>query len=106
MEEEKLDERSHVLGKHMMERLHKMQSPLIRDVRGRGLWVGVDFDPAIISAREVCERFMKNGALSKETHDTVVRLAPPLTITQEELDYALNIFETTLRQLEKEKVAA
>lgn len=106
MEEEKLDERSHVLGKHMMERLQKMKSPLIRDVRGRGLWVGVDFDPAIISAREVCERFMKNGALSKETHDTVVRLAPPLTITQEELDYALNIFETTLRQLEKEKVAA
>jgi len=106
MEEEKLDERSHTLGQHMMTRLKALKSPLIRDVRGRGLWIGVDFDPAVISAREFCERFMKNGALSKETHDTVVRLAPPLTITQEELDYALDIFETTLRQLEQEKAAA
>lgn len=106
LEEDNLAGRSRELGEYLMERLQSMDSPMIRDIRGKGLWVGVDFHPEIISAREVCERFMYNGALSKETHDTVVRLAPPLTITKEELNYAIDIFERTIRELEGEKLAS
>ena len=67
-------------------------APLIRDVRGRGLWVGVDIDPAHGSARELVERLAQAGVLSKETHETVVRFAPPLTITTALVDRAMAIF--------------
>ena len=53
------------------------------------LWIGIVVDPAIISARKVCENLMSHGVLSKETHETVVRLAPPLVITKEELDWGI-----------------
>ncbi|MFQ5993541.1 MAG: ornithine--oxo-acid transaminase [Acidiferrobacterales bacterium] len=87
--EEKLAERSADLGTYLLRRLRSLQSPLIKDVRGRGLFIGVEIDPAKATARTVCEELARNGILSKETHETVVRLAPPLTITQEELDWAL-----------------
>jgi ornithine--oxo-acid transaminase len=90
MEEEGLVERSAVLGRHLMRRLEAIDSPLITDIRGRGLWVGVDIDPAFASAREVCEGLMKKGVLTKETHDTVVRLAPPLMISKRDLDWAID----------------
>jgi ornithine--oxo-acid transaminase len=100
MEEEKLVERSAELGTHLLARTRALRSPLITDVRGKGLWVGVDIDPKRATARQVCERLMRRGILTKETHDTVVRLAPPLVIEREELDWAVDQLEATLDDLE------
>ncbi|WP_205574640.1 ornithine--oxo-acid transaminase [Indioceanicola profundi] len=97
--DEKLVERSAELGAHMMTRLSAINSPLIAGVRGRGLWVGVEINPTLATARSVCEALMRNGVLSKETHDTVIRFAPPLVISAEELDWAINRFEETLSAL-------
>lgn len=104
--EEGLVERSRVLGAHMMERLHAMRSPAIKDVRGRGLWAGLEIDKACASARTACERLMQRGVLSKETHGTVLRLAPPLVIAREDLDWALDRVEETLDELVRERTAA
>ncbi|HMA51331.1 MAG TPA: aminotransferase class III-fold pyridoxal phosphate-dependent enzyme, partial [Magnetospirillaceae bacterium] len=90
IEEEKLVERAETLGAHLMERLRGLNSPLIRDIRGRGLLVGVEIDPVYASARHVVEELMRRGVLSKETHDTVIRLAPPLVISQADLDWAID----------------
>ena len=90
IEEEKLVERAETLGAHLMERLRGLNSPLIRDIRGRGLLVGIEIDPVYASARHVVEELMRRGVLSKETHDTVIRLAPPLVISQADLDWAVD----------------
>ncbi len=97
--EEGLVEKSRVLGAHMLERLHAMASPALKEVRGRGLWAGAEIDPALASAREACERLLEKGVLSKETHQTVVRLAPPLVIARADLDWALDRFEAVLHEL-------
>ena len=87
--EERLAERSADLGRYMLDALRSLPSPLIREVRGLGLFIGVEIDPALSSARQVCERLMLCGILSKDTHGTVVRFAPPLTITRTQIDWAL-----------------
>lgn len=95
LEDEKLVERSAELGAYLLARLRMVQDevrPLIREVRGRGLWVGVDVDPACATARELVEKLAQAGVLSKETHDTVIRFAPPLTISEELIDRAVEIF--------------
>src|SRR5215470_636740 len=96
--DEGLVEKSRVLGAHMLERLRAIASPALKDVRGRGLWVGAEVDPAVASAREACVRLLAKGVLSKETHQTVVRLAPPLVIARADLDWALDCFEEVLRE--------
>jgi ornithine--oxo-acid transaminase len=88
--DEGLVERSRELGAHMLARLRAMRSPVVADVRGRGLWAGIEIDPQVATAREACERLLAKGVLSKETHDTVVRLAPPLVIARDDLDWALD----------------
>jgi ornithine--oxo-acid transaminase len=98
--DEGLVEKSRELGAHMLARLHAIDSPALKEVRGRGLWVGAEIDPAIASAREICERLLAKGVLSKETHHTVVRLAPPLVIARDDLDWALDRFEAVLRELD------
>ena len=95
IEDENLVARSAQMGAYLIGRLREVQAasgPLIRDVRGRGLWVGVDIDPAHGSARELVERLAARGVLSKETHQTVIRFAPPLTITHALIDRAARIF--------------
>ena len=95
LEDEHLVERSAELGEYLIARLREVQAecaPLIRDVRGRGLWVGVDVEPAHATARELVERLAAEGVLSKETHDTVIRFAPPLTITRGLIDRAVGTF--------------
>ena len=101
IEEEGLVERSRMLGEHMIGRLRDIQSPVLREVRGRGLWAGAEIDPAYGSARAVCERLIAKGVLTKETHDTVVRLAPPLVIPREDLDWALDRFEDVVHEFER-----
>jgi ornithine--oxo-acid transaminase len=98
--DERLPERSAELGEHLLRELRTISSPLIRDVRGKGLWVGVDFDPARIRARTIAERLLDRGILTKETHHTVIRLAPPLVITRAELDSAIAEFRNVVSEVE------
>ena len=99
--DERLVERSRDLGAHMLNRLRAIDSPVVKEIRGRGLWVGAEIDPKFASARLVCERLLAKGMLSKETHRTVVRMAPPLIIKREDLDFALDAFEDVVGELEK-----
>ena len=104
--EEKLPERSMELGDYLVEQLTGIDSPLIDSIRGSGLFVGIEIDPALGSAREVCERLMERGLLSKETHETVVRLAPPLVITREELDWAVQQITAVLQEMDQLRLAS
>jgi ornithine--oxo-acid transaminase len=87
--EENLIERAAELGEYLISRLRRIASPHLKLVRGKGLWVGIVLRPEAGPARRFCERLMEMGVLCKDTHGNVIRLAPPLTITQEELDWAL-----------------
>jgi len=100
IEDEGLVARSAALGAHLLARLQAISSPLIRAVRGRGLWVGVDLDPTLASARAVVERMAERGVLTKDTHETVIRFAPPLTIQRAALDWGIDMFIETLREFE------
>src|SRR6185437_741283 len=94
-------ERCRVLSEHMMARLKAMDLPAIKAVRGVGLLAGIEIDPAYASARTVCERLVEAGVLSKETHETVIRLAPPLVIAKEDLDWALDRIAETIHAIER-----
>ena len=93
IEEEGLVERSAELGAYLVDRLRAMRSNVVADVRGRGLWAGVEVDPHVVSARTLCDALAAEGVLSKDTHGTVLRFAPPLTITREEIDWGLERVE-------------
>ncbi|MBM7646957.1 ornithine--oxo-acid transaminase [Scopulibacillus daqui] len=84
--EEKLAERSLELGNYFKEKLKEIKNPIIKEVRGKGLFIGVELTEP---ARSYCEKLKEKGLLCKETHDMVIRFAPPLIITKEELDWAL-----------------
>jgi ornithine--oxo-acid transaminase len=83
--EEKLIERSAELGDYFLKKLQALNSPHIKEVRGKGLWIGIELNTP---ARPFCEALKKLGVLCKETHDVVIRIAPPLVITKEEVDWA------------------
>ena len=104
--EEKLPERSMELGDYFLSELAKLDSPLISDLRGSGLFIGIEIDPALGSAREVCERLMDRGLLSKETHETVVRLAPPLIVSRAELDWAVEQIREVLQEMDEVRLAS
>jgi ornithine--oxo-acid transaminase len=99
LEEEGLVSNSQILGDYMLQQIRGINSPLIAGVRGRGLWIGVDFDPQRISARKVCEKMMARGILSKDTHHTVVRFAPPLCVTRADIDWCLGEFRAVVDEL-------
>src|SRR5690606_27553770 len=84
LEAEKLAQRSATLGARLLERLRKINNPAIREVRGRGLLIGIELNE---SARPWCERLADAGVLAKETHDVVIRLAPPLVIGDDDLEW-------------------
>ncbi|NOU84444.1 ornithine--oxo-acid transaminase [Paenibacillus sp. LMG 31460] len=86
LKEESLVERSYELGKYFIDNLRKIESPDIKEVRGRGLFIGVELNE---QARPYCEKMKELGILCKETHETTIRFAPPLTISKEQLDWAL-----------------
>jgi len=87
--DEKLADKSDEMGRYFMERLRAMNSPRVKEVRGRGLLIGVHIKDEHGTARPYCEKLMDLGILAKETHGQVIRFAPPLTITREEADWAL-----------------
>ncbi len=84
--EEGLVERSLTLGRYFLEKLKEINNPVIREVRGRGLFIGVELHTA---ARPYCEKLKELGLLCKETHETTIRFAPPLIISKEDLDWAI-----------------
>ena len=104
--EENLAERSAEMGAYLLEQLQRIDSPLVHEVRGRGLFIGLEIDAARASARAVVEALMKRGLLSKETHETVVRLAPPLVIGREELDWAVKQIRDALEETDKIRLAS
>jgi ornithine--oxo-acid transaminase len=88
-------ERSAKLGAHLHDRLSDLPASAVLQVRGRGLWAGVEF--AALSGREVCERLAALGVLAKDTHGTAIRLAPPLVISEEDLDWAIDRLAEAVR---------
>jgi ornithine--oxo-acid transaminase len=103
LEGEKLVERSAELGEVLLAGLRRISSPLIREVRGKGLWCGVDFDPARVQARVVAERLVQVGILTKDTHETVIRFAPPLVIDRAQIDWALDTFREVLASFDADR---
>ncbi len=93
--DEELPERSAELGGYFLEKLRTLRSPDLKEVRGRGLWIGIELHSP---ARPYCEALKEEGLLCKETHDHVIRIAPPLVITREEIDWA---FERIKKVIEK-----
>ncbi|MCI0624432.1 MAG: ornithine--oxo-acid transaminase [Acidobacteria bacterium] len=94
--EEKLAERAARLGDYFMARLRALNSPYVKEVRGRGLLIGVELKPEVGPARPFCEKLMAQGVLCKETHERVIRFAPPLVIEQHEIDWAIERVRTVL----------
>jgi ornithine--oxo-acid transaminase len=97
--EEKLVENAVERGAFFIDKLRKVRSRHIKEVRGRGLLVGVELHPAAGGARRFCEELMKEGLLCKETHDNVIRFAPPLIIRDKDLNWALKRIKTVFRRL-------
>ena len=92
--EERLSERSAELGTYALERLKTLRSPHVTTVRGKGLWIAVELDKP---ARPFCEALAARGVLCKETHSNIVRIAPPLTIRREDLEWGLEQIEAVLQ---------
>jgi ornithine--oxo-acid transaminase len=97
--DEGLIENARAQGDYLMHRLRQVESPHIREVRGRGLLIGMDLYPAAGGARRFCEALQQEGLLCKETHETVIRFAPPLTITRDDLDWSLDRIERVMMNL-------
>jgi ornithine--oxo-acid transaminase len=89
LRDENLVENSRSLGEYFLGRLRALPADHVREIRGRGLWIGVEIKRECGPARPYCEHLMELGLLAKETHEQVVRIAPPLVITREEIDWAL-----------------
>lgn len=96
IKEEKMLENAAIMGSYVMERLLEIESPYIREIRGRGLMIGVELYPEAGGARHFCEKLKDRGILCKETHQNVIRFAPPLIIKMEEIDWALERIDTVL----------
>ena len=89
LREEKLAERAEEMGTYFMEQLAEIPSPHVKEVRGKGLLIGVELKPSAGGARRFCEALQDKGILAKETHENVIRFAPPLVIEKETIDWAL-----------------
>jgi ornithine--oxo-acid transaminase len=95
--DEQPEKHSAELGAYMVDRLRAMNSKYVKEVRGRGLMIGVDIDPAAGTAKDFCKKLKKEGVLCKDTHMQTIRLAPPLIISKEDLDWGLEKIERVFR---------
>jgi ornithine--oxo-acid transaminase len=98
LQDEDLALRSHVLGKILLRALARVVHPAIIEVRGKGLWAGVELNPARVKAADVCLAMLRRGVLTKETHETVIRFAPPLVIDEADLLQAVEVFHDALEE--------
>ncbi len=96
IKEENLIEKAATLGEYFMEQLSEIPSPHVKEVRGRGLLIGVELKPEAGGARRFCEALQHNGLLAKETHDNVIRFAPPLVIDKQTIDWAVDVIRPVL----------
>ncbi|MCD4784144.1 MAG: ornithine--oxo-acid transaminase [Candidatus Eremiobacteraeota bacterium] len=96
--DEKLPERADELGRYFVDKLGEINSPYVKEVRGKGLMIGVEIKKESGTARPYCESLMKLGILAKETHHQVIRFAPPLVITKDEIDWALDRIREVLTE--------
>ena len=94
-------ERATILGAHLAERLAALVGHGVVGARCRGLWAGVDIDPALGTGRAVCEALLRRGVLAKDTHGSTIRLAPPLVVTSSDLDLAVDALAGSLRDLSR-----
>jgi len=94
--EENLIENARIMGDYFLSGLQSIKSPYVKEVRGKGLLIGVELFPEAGGARQFCEKLMAQGLLCKETHEHVIRFAPPLVIQREEVDWALERIEPVL----------
>jgi ornithine--oxo-acid transaminase len=101
-QEEKLMENSMEKGKYFLEKLKTIKSKHIKEVRGRGLLIGIELKPEAGGARRFCEELMKEGLLCKETHENVIRFAPPLLISERELNWAYKRIKTVFKRAQKD----
>ncbi len=92
-------ERARMLGGRLHARLCRLIGTGVLAVRGEGLWAGIDIDPALGTGRRVCELLLERGVLAKDTHGSTIRLAPPLVVEAEELDWAVDQLEAVLEEL-------
>ena len=99
LEEEGLAERAAVLGERLMKGLKTISHPAIKDIRGKGLMIGIELDPAILEGRTVALKLLEQGILTKETHQVVIRLAPPLVISEALIDKAIEIIRRVFSEL-------
>jgi ornithine--oxo-acid transaminase len=96
--DEKLAERAATMGEYLLQRLKSISSTVVTAVRGQGLLIGIELDPKVVSAREFVETLLKHGVLSKDTHGTVARFAPPLIVEREQLDWAVDRIRDALAE--------
>jgi ornithine--oxo-acid transaminase len=96
---EKLPERAETLGNYFSEQLRKIPCPAVKEIRSKGMMIGVEIKPEFGNARRFCEALMDRGILCKETHITTIRFTPPLVITKEELDWALERITEVFKEL-------
>ncbi len=94
--EEKMIENAASVGSYFLSQLKALKSPHIKEIRGKGLLIGIELVPEASGGRRFCENLMKSGLLCKETHENVIRFAPPLIITKEDIDWAMEIIEPVL----------
>jgi ornithine--oxo-acid transaminase len=94
--EEKLPERAAEIGPPFIERLRTIDASMVKEVRGRGLMIGIELLPEAGGAKGYCKKLKQHGILCKESHDHVIRIAPPLVIEQQDLDWAFERFERVL----------
>jgi ornithine--oxo-acid transaminase len=97
LQEENLTQRAQELGEYFMAGLRRIASPKVKDIRGKGLLIGVEIKEEFGTARPYCENLMHLGLLCKETHHQTIRFAPPLVITKEQIDWALDRIEPVLK---------
>jgi ornithine--oxo-acid transaminase len=101
LQEQKLSEHAAKLGIYFLKELKKIKSPLIKEVRGKGLFIGIEVDRKKTTAAQMCLNLLEAGILTKDTHHTVLRFAPPLTITKAEINNALKIIKRVFTQTEE-----
>lgn len=97
--EEKLSNRSAELGDYLLRKLQGMNSPAIKEVRGRGLLIGLETNPEKITAPDLCKKLLDKGIMSKDTHGTTIRFSPPLTIEKEQIDWAVEQLADIFREV-------
>ena len=106
LEDEQLVARSATEGAWLLRELQRIASPVVSDVRGRGLFIGIEVDPARATARQVVDALLARGILSKDTHGTVVRIAPPLCIAHADLAWAAGEIRTVVGEIERDRKRA